>query len=1123
MQEKTAQRTRLGVFAALCALALAAALCALACPIQAFADERIGHSVDASGNVTDYYDIASARAACYAGTTVVMDADWKFEKEDHFVVPNGKKVTLDMNGHRIDSNYLAFFLNEHSELVLTSSVKNTFTYKGYSPQDGSEMDVQTTTGGLVKVTDNFSSAIQGSDNCTVTLDGVTLGGSRVTQDIRTTHNGIGGVYLTDNSTLNMKNGASIEHNKAHKGAGVYAASTDITINMENSSISDNYALETGGGILCDEKRAHINMAKGAKVSGNTAAYAGGGIYFRYSDFSLKSEDRDAFVSGNRCLESSRTTKKELQSGGGIHVDQREFESNEGLIEGITISDNYSAYDAGGIELDQEWTTVRDCTITGNWCKYEGGGIYVCNDRNTIDNCTITGNACSVDSGGNYEGGGVFVWHDYDIKMIGKCIVKGNTRGKGSGNADDVMLRENGGATAKAYITGSLSEGSSVGVRTGITGDRRVAKNFKPVSKDCLFYDLDGYYISYGSDEGGDAWQRHTTREFLAQVNGEGSNRYKWNSPVTLVAPLAKGDDQVFWYWDAKSTSGLNPVDDYITNKNALNNALAFKMPQNDVDAAALYATKVKNPIVGIETPEANKPLPSVAQVRRGDSGIGGHQWLYAAVTWYEVSDDGTKTLASGTAKPETSYAASVACTQYPGYGLCFSQSIRAEDVRVATTSGSAPSAESVSVDALTGALTVQTAAFAKTGGGDPAQEASTVSVELQNGGLEAAVGVASDSSSISLVDDGASEALSSRPVIGKFDVSYSKDSATVAVSAPAVAGYNFCNWENVDDGWISDDVDEVVSVPVEDLDRIDKLVAVYTPVVTEVEVGMGAPAAGVDLAKAVTSLKLKGYDGSTIDLVDAIGKGPLPVSWSPADEDGKADYSTAYSAVVSLAAGEGFEGVDKVLAQGAAVKASDGTQATSAGFAVVEDGLSLCLAFPETDAIKATNVSQPADVELTFERALACQENQEAHPGENCWPLPKTVTVTLENGEAVDGDVTWDIPSGFDSDATTSQEIAVKGKVHVAFIDEVDTSGVSLDVSTTVKIAAPSQGGGEDGGETPAANPDDGNGEPAADADGKSALAKTGDSIPVFAVAAVVVIAVAAVAVAIVAARRRRQ
>ena len=99
-----------------------------------------------------------------------------------------------------------------------------------------------------------------------------------------------------------------------------------------------------------------------------------------------------------------------------------------------------------------------------------------------------------------------MWHSYDIKLGGVCVIKNNTRGK-NGSADDVFLREDFWSSTKAYITGSLSTGSTVGVRTGMTDDRRIAKNFKPDSKDCLFIDLGGYYVSYGNDEGGDAWQR----------------------------------------------------------------------------------------------------------------------------------------------------------------------------------------------------------------------------------------------------------------------------------------------------------------------------------------------------------------------------------------------------------------------------------------------------------------------------------------------------------------------------------------------------------------------------------------------------------------------------------------
>ncbi len=90
----------------------------------------------------------------------------------------------------------------------------------------------------------------------------------------------------------------------------------------------------------------------------------------------------------------------------------------------------------------------------------------------------------------------------------------------------------------------------------------------------------------------------------------------------------------------------------------------------------------------------------------------------------------------------------------------------------------------------------------------------------------------------------------------------------------------------------------------------------------------------------------------------------------------------------------------------------------------------------------------------------------------------------------------------------------MKGTVtHIASEEAVDTSGVSLDVSTIIKVAAPSQGENKSSGGTSAAN---------FKAGGKSALAKTGSFIPAPAVAMIAAImAIAGVAVVIAAMRRR--
>ena len=89
----------------------------------------------------------------------------------------------------------------------------------------------------------------------------------------------------------------------------------------------------------------------------------------------------------------------------------------------------------------------------------------------------------------------------------------------------------------------------------------------------------------------------------------------------------------------------------------------------------------------------------------------------------------------------------------------------------------------------------------------------------------------------------------------------------------------------------------------------------------------------------------------------------------------------------------------------------------------------------------------------------------------------------------------------------------MKGAItHVASEDAVDTSGVSLDVSTTIKVAAPSQSGNKSDGDTSAAN---------LKTDSKSALAKAGSFVPAPAVAMIAAIMAIAGVVVVIAAMRR--
>ena len=1117
MENRMPSSSKPGLFGCFAAI-LVALVCTLALPTAAQADSTI----DDYAKVGDYLYRSdqlqeAMNKAAEDEETLYMTKDWDLSSRLH--VPEGKKVTIDMGGHRVTaSKGTAFLVREGGSLTLTASAESRstkFDYRGYNATDGREETYTVTTGGLITGTYKYSPTIKVGKNASATLDGVAIAGSYSLSENNGTDVdddlGSGTVLMRGNSVLNLQNGAVIEHCFSYKGGGVYISQPSATVNINNASIRENHASYRGGGLLSGDTDTKVNLTNNARIDSN-AAPAGGGIYFHKYGFKLTG-DGTGYVSANTATGSSRVTDKDDQSGGGIHVRNPKWgETRSGLIENIIIEGNYSDYDGGGLEVDEQNVTIKNCTIKNNSCQYEGGGIYVCNDGTTIDGCTITGNYCRGGaSTGNYEGGGVFVWHSYDLKLAGKCIIKGNTRSEG-GSADDVFLRENAGATAKAYITGSLEAGSTVGVRTGIEGDRRIAKNFKPDTKDCLFYDMDGYYVSYGTDEGGDAWQRHRSLDFLLKVNGSDFNRYKGGSTVAVSAPAVSGKE--FWHWDAGSTSGLYPAEDYINGGNMYGSVLAFKMPQNDASVGAVYAVTTKRLKLSVAAPVAGEALPATAEISSVEDPS-----LKATVplTWRE--EDGNAAV-SGIAQPNTGYRATASCANLRKAGIAgYSFSDEGDLTLINPSTGKAYDSGAVRVDSVVSDSATETFSVVakgfRTGDGQPTAAGGTVAVKLEAEKLsDIAAGASGGISLASLSDEG--NAQSDSDSLGSLEISYTEGAGSVTIAAPVKENYNFNHWEGVPDGVEYDDTDGYVTIPADKLANLE-LTAVYTPVVTEVEVGLSAPEATESLDQKVSKLLLKASDGEQVDLVEELGE--LPAAWSPEGlEGGTADFSTAYSALVQICDGRGFVGVDKVLAPNAVVSVNDEAKAASAGFAIADDKLCLALSFDETRCVEATSVSQPKDIELTFEEAKACAEKGE-------WQLPKTAEVVLENDGIAEGDIEWQAVEGFDANAAGAQELTVKGEItHFSYVDKADYSKVSTDVTCTVKIAAPSQGGGEDGGETPAADPDDGNGQPAAgDAAGKSALAKTSDSIPVFAVAAVAVIAVAAIAVAIVAARRSRR
>ncbi|MDO4854739.1 MAG: chitobiase/beta-hexosaminidase C-terminal domain-containing protein [Coriobacteriia bacterium] len=627
--------------------------------------DRLAHSVDASGNETSYYSIKDAVNAGYSNKTIIMDGDWNVSDVGGTLdIDDDESITIDMHGHQIKGNGkdTVIDVDDDAKLTLTSSVKQDISFEGYSGRYSKKW-YTANTGGLVinGYETGGGGGINMEDDCSVTLDGVTVCGNRA-ENGYLTKSSAGGVYIDGSgSTLNMKNGATIERNSSDIGGGVYVDEEDCTINMDNSLIKDNYAYFHGAGVHIYGKRTTVNLEKDSKIGWNSAPY-GAGVYAECSFYYLKSKDRTGQINDNNAFGEANLTDDDAHYGGGaICAELCMWSENEALVEGITFKDNRALYNGGAIETYQEYLRIVDCQFTGNQSGWNGGALCIVNDDVSIINSTIRDNMCNVNND-DARGGAVYVNSTNDLELSGKCVIRNNSN-SGEGCADDIFLQD--GTFSTAYITGGVSRDSKIGVRTNVDGDQRIGDKIKNETESAFFIDKEGYYVSYGSDHSGDMWQRKAIdKEFDLTVNGSSYGSYRQGGGV-WVEGASSDPDKVFRCWSYEQSSGLEPFSDYV--KNIYSPYIYFSMPQNDVSLVAEYMDRQKSVAILLEKPEAGKLLNTKGEIQ-WEGKVAGSKTV--DVSWYEKKGD-IYTPATGVAEAGVTYVAKLAIAQDAENGLAF--------------------------------------------------------------------------------------------------------------------------------------------------------------------------------------------------------------------------------------------------------------------------------------------------------------------------------------------------------------------------------------------------------------------------------------------------------------------
>lgn len=651
-------------------LALAFALTALACmlcPARAMAAEVMAYSYDDSDNRVNYYTTDAALSAGYEGKVIYLDCDWNFTGP--LTIADSKSITIEMNGHRIANNGTSevIRMKEHSNLTLKHTGEPTkMSYTGYDAGDyGSKISTTVETGGLVTggynhcswpYIKNTGGGIVMDAESTLTLNNVAVAGNYGDSG--------GGIFTYKNCNVNLENGAIIEHNSGYAG-GIWVDGVDTNITLKGvSTIRHNYGDSYGGGIYSDADGTRIYLKENSSISYNVAE-RGGGVYFDCPYFNLVGDESgECEVSYNTAL-FSEAADSDTGVGGGIFVDS-DNNTNEGSIENLKIYYNTAEADGGGIELAQEYTTVKNCSITYNKAYEDGGGIYVRNDRNTIDSCDIEYNICEYSRKYEDHGGGIYVKHLYDLSVVGKTIVKNNTsedKASKGGEADNVYLA---GTSTKAYLKGGVSKGSDIWVNTAAEQeDRQIGKDMVNETDDCIHVDTAGYRVAYDTSAK-EVWQRYYSGYFQLSLNGDKIRGYAEGEGVNINATRSASDSySAFWYWDEENTTGF--ADFSAVVKDIYNSALSFTMPQNDVSLQAVYTNRASFVTIYVQKPVVGEALSTTATLEWSSEGAD-KKTKEIPVAWYDADGNVATTAEYG-----KSYHVSISAEQDPdkNVGLFF--------------------------------------------------------------------------------------------------------------------------------------------------------------------------------------------------------------------------------------------------------------------------------------------------------------------------------------------------------------------------------------------------------------------------------------------------------------------
>jgi hypothetical protein len=242
-----------------------------------------------------------------------------------------------------------------------------------------------------------------------------------------------------------------------------SATIDTTTLIQGFKITNGGGVSNGGGmsIIGGSSPLLSNL----RVSNNQADISGGGFYINASSpkiINTSFEENIGGVSGGAIsfwnnsaakLSGIQVVLNSAIYGGGFYLD-----NSDPTISSITISNNSSQYDGGGLFITTNSSpTVTDFIIRANTATAgKGGGIMIHSGNTTLESGQISNNIASGSGGGLCSNGGGSSLTDITVSFNQGGSGGGVNILKGSPVLDDVRIHNNAAGEGGGMMVGEVT-------------------------------------------------------------------------------------------------------------------------------------------------------------------------------------------------------------------------------------------------------------------------------------------------------------------------------------------------------------------------------------------------------------------------------------------------------------------------------------------------------------------------------------------------------------------------------------------------------------------------------------------------------------------------------------------